>query len=195
LPKPKLADTASTTTSSGQPVRFWFTVAPIVLALLALVAMALPGITDKYHGNDPQSGSFDHDHSRSIFRIFIPAQQTPSAKAGLIAFLFLVAACLLTALATIPLRRTIMVLVLRWCAYPAVPLAIAALVYLVRRHYHILFSGTHGSETFNDGSSASWGTSIGVGLWLFYATFVALYALFVWREVLLVRQRRQQQAA
>lgn len=193
VPNQALADSGSTTASTGQPIWFWFTVAPIVLSALFLIALFLPAAEEARHYNDQQYGTSDDHSHRSIFRIAIQ-RGVPLSNHGYLptlALAFLVAACLLTAAAVVRLRRSSTLL--RWCGYALVPLATSELVYVLNRSSHVALFDTHGLDTWDTGSAA-YTYSIGLGVVLIYAVFIGLYALFVCRDVLHTREKRALQS-
>jgi hypothetical protein len=189
LPKPRIVDTAIATAGRGRADRRWFTIAPPLLGLAFLLALTLPGITETDHNYDPQSGTSDYHNSRSVYRLFVPYKIHPTLP-GWDAFLIMIAACVVTAAATVRLRRLdFFNVLLRLGGYIALPGSTAALMILVHHRYHVVLTSMHTSETYNDGSTDSWTYSVGAGLWLLYLTFIALYGLFIAREVIAIRQK------
>jgi Protein kinase domain len=189
LPKTQTSDTAVVKTGRTRPDQRWFMVGAPLLVLVALLAVTLPGIMLSTRTDDPKSGTDNYHHSWSIYRIFVP-DEIHFGRPGSDAFLILVAALLVTAAATVRLRQLGRFnAVLRLAGYIALPGGTATLVALVHHDYQLVFTSVHSSQTYDDGTTYSSTHSVGVGLWLLYLTFIALYGLFIWREVMARRQK------
>jgi serine/threonine protein kinase len=160
--------------------RRWPAAALALLALLTPVAYTLPAFKTVSHYTDSTNGSDDSQSTADFYRA-VTAHGAPS-WAKMVALLLVALLVLTMVAAGVMLSKGRAPKALRWGGYAAIPVAaVATVIGLQHSPWHVALLPRHTVDTWDTGSDTRT-DSLDVGMWLLYAIFIGLYALFVWLD-------------